>query len=452
MAKAALLPQYEEHRMRGVCEVRANERNSSVSLRTDRSLAPRGPENFMLTLTPKKITITALALLAAGLLVLADPKMISGAASAYGWAHAYCYLNNARLIWLHVITDSVIFLSYSAISIVLAYLVYRTHRGMPFSWMFLAFGTFIIACGFTHLMEVIVLWKPLYWLSGDVKLLTAVASLATAVALPPLVPKVQAMVESAKMSEKRAQTLRTEIERRVRTEEMLRKLSGRVLTLQDEERRRLGRELHDGAGQVLAALHLNLGMLSQWTRNDPRISEKVSDSAALTDQVISEVRTLSYLLHPPMLDEAGLASAVEWYVRGFSERSKIAVTLDVDPEIRRFPRDVETAIFRIIQECMVNIHRHSGSGKALVCLRTTDGGVSLTIRDEGNGISAEMLRKFEEGTGDLGVGIGGMCERARQLGGSITIRRVDPGTLVEVHLPVPKQAQQEEAAAGTAAG
>src|SRR6266496_4261105 len=400
----------------------------------------------MLTSTPKKLPITALAVLAAGLLVLADPKMISGAASAYGWAHAYCYLNNAGLIWLHVITDSVIFISYSAISVVLAYLVYRTHRGVPFSWMFLAFGTFIIACGFTHLMEVVVLWRPLYWLSGDIKLLTAVASLATAVALPPLVPKVQAMVESAKMSEKRAQTLRTEIERRVRTEEMLRKLSGRVLTLQDEERRRLGRELHDCAGQVLAALHLNLGMLSQWTRNDPRISGKVSDSAALADQVISEVRTLSYLLHPPMLDEAGLASAVEWYVRGFSQRSKIAVSLDVDPEIRRFPRDVETAIFRIIQECMVNIHRHSGSRRAFVSLRTTDSGDSLTIRDEGNGISAEILRKFEEGTGDLGVGIGGMCERARQLGGSITIRRADPGTLVEVHLPVPKQAQQEEVA------
>jgi len=400
----------------------------------------------------KKLTIVALAIFAAGLLVLADPKMISGAASAYGWAHAYCYLNNSRLIWLHVVTDSTIFLSYSAISVVLAYLVYRTHRGVPFSWMFLAFGTFIIACGFTHLMEVIVLWKPLYWLSGDVKLLTAVASLATAIALPPLVPKIQAMVESAKMSEKRAQTLRSEIERRVRTEDMLRKLSGRVLTLQDEERRRLGRELHDGAGQVLAALHLNLGVLSQLTRNDARLSEKVSDSAALADQVISEIRTLSYLLHPPMLDEAGLASAVEWYVRGFSERSKIAVAVDVDPEIPRFPREVETAIFRIIQECMVNIHRHSGSRKAAVSLRASAENVFLTITDEGCGISAETLRKLEDGAGNLGVGIGGMRERARQLGGSVTIRRAAPGTLIEVVLPLPPQVQQEDAAFSKAVG
>ena len=134
---------------------------------------------------PKVLIAAAAGVLAVALLLLRDPKMISGVASSYGWAHAYCYLNNSGLIWLHVSTDSIIFLSYSAISIVLAYLVYRTRRELPFSWMVLAFGTFIIACGFTHLMEVIVLWNPLYWLSGDVKLITAAASLVTAVALPP---------------------------------------------------------------------------------------------------------------------------------------------------------------------------------------------------------------------------------------------------------------------------
>jgi signal transduction histidine kinase len=406
----------------------------------------------MLTPNSKTLALTSLGIFVAGLLVLADPKMISGAVSTYGWAHAYCYLNNGSLIWLHVITDSVIFLSYAAISVMLAYLVYRTRRGMPFSWMFLAFGTFIIACGFTHLMEVIVLWKPLYWLSGDVKLLTAVASLATAVALPPLVPKIEAMVRSAKRSEKRAQSLRTEIAKRIQTEDALRQLSARVLTLQDEERRRLGRELHDGAGQLLAALHLNLGMLSQWTKGDPRLSDKVSDSAALADQVISEIRTLSYLLHPPMLDETGLPSAVEWYIRGFSDRSKIAVTLDLGPDIERFPRDVEMAIFRIIQECMVNIHRHSGSCKASIALRSNGTKVLLAIRDEGTGISSETLKKLEEGGSNLGVGIGGMRERVRQLGGSITIKQANPGTLIEVNLPVPKPAVHEETALSNAAG
>ena len=162
------------------------------------------------------------------------------------------------------------------------------------------------------------------------------------------------------------QLLQTEIQRRVQSEEMLRKLSARILTLQDEERRRLGRELHDSAGQLLAALHINLGVIAQRTQSDPSLAARVADSAALADQVISEIRTLSYLLHPPMLDETGLASAVEWYVRGFSDRSKIAVDLDIDAALPRFPTEVETAIFRIVQESLVNIHRHSGSRTAQV--------------------------------------------------------------------------------------
>lgn len=234
------------------------------------------------------------------------------------------------------------------------------------------------------------------------------------------------------------QLLHSEIQRRVQTEEMLRKLSARILTLQDEERRRLGRELHDSAGQLLAALHINLGVIAQRTRNDPSVSATVADSAALADQVISEIRTLSYLLHPPMLDETGLASAVEWYARGFSDRSKIAVDLDIDADLPRFPTDVETAIFRIVQESLVNIHRHAGSRTAFISLQANEEGASLTVRDEGCGIPVEILRNMEEGCGNIGVGIGGMRERARQLGGAISIRRTNPGTLVAVSLPVLK--------------
>jgi signal transduction histidine kinase len=213
------------------------------------------------------------------------------------------------------------------------------------------------------------------------------------------------------------QLLHREIQRRVQTEEMLRKLSARILSLQDEERRRLGRELHDSAGQMLAALHINLGVIAQWTKSDPTLSAKVADSAALADQVISEIRTLSYLLHPPMLDEAGLACAVEWYVRGFSERSNIAVNVTIDPALPRFPTEVETAIFRIVQESLVNIHRHSGSRTASITLWSSSSGACLTIRDEGRGIRPEILKNLEEGVANIGVGIGGMRERARQLGG-----------------------------------
>ena len=242
------------------------------------------------------------------------------------------------------------------------------------------------------------------------------------------------------------QLLHSEIQRRVQTEEMLRKLSARILTLQDEERRRLGRELHDSAGQLLAALHINLGVIAQRTRDNPSLSATVADSAALADQVISEIRTLSYLLHPPMLDETGLGSAVDWYARGFSERSKISVDLDIDPALPRFPTEVETAIFRIVQESLVNIHRHSGSRTAFISLRANAEGASLTIRDEGCGIPAEILKSMEEGGANIGVGIGGMRERARQLRGSIGIRRMNPGTLVEVNLPVLKYASGAVAA------
>jgi signal transduction histidine kinase len=246
--------------------------------------------------------------------------------------------------------------------------------------------------------------------------------------------------------------LQREIRRRVQTEEMLRKLSARILTLQDEERRRLGRELHDSAGQMLAALHINLGVIAQRAISDPVLSAKVADSATLADQVISEIRTLSYLLHPPMLDEAGLASAVEWYVRGFSERSNIAVKVNIDAALPRFPTDVETAIFRIVQESLVNIHRHSGSRTAIIDLRANSGGALLTIRDEGRGIAPDILRSIEDGGANIGVGIGGMRERARQLGGAIVIRGADPGTLVEVKFPMLKSAASDNSAAREATG
>jgi len=234
--------------------------------------------------------------------------------------------------------------------------------------------------------------------------------------------------------------LHAEIQRRVQTEEMLRKLSARILTLQDEERRRLGRELHDSAGQLLAALHINLGVIAQRTQGDPNLAARVADSAALADQVISEIRTLSYLLHPPMLDETGLGSAIEWYARGFSERSKIAVELEIDPALPRFPTEVETAIFRIVQESLVNIHRHSGSRTAFISLQSNSDGAALTVRDRGCGIPLDILKNMEDCGANIGVGISGMRERARQLGGAISIQRANPGTAVEVSLPVLKYA------------
>jgi len=173
--------------------------------------------------------------------------------------HAFCYLNDDKLIALHFGSDALIWLSYVSIALTLAYLVRRTRREIPYSWMFLAFGTFIIACGFTHFMEMVVLWKPLYWLAGDVKLVTALASVVTAIALPPLVPQIQSMVRSAHLSEAR----RLQLEK---ANEELQHLSAHLLRAQDCERRRIARELHDDIGQYLIAMKMSIDVaLSQTT-------------------------------------------------------------------------------------------------------------------------------------------------------------------------------------------
>jgi signal transduction histidine kinase len=321
--------------------------------------------------------------------------------------------------------------------------------------MFLAFGTFIIACGFTHFMEVVVLWKPLYWLSGDVKLITAVASVITAVALPPLVPKVHQMISAAKLSDERKtrvehaydelfrsnKSLEQEMTKRNSAEGELRRLSGRLLELQDEERRRLARELHDSTGQLLAAIQLNLSLVTQVAGADNgEVQRRLSDTAQLTSQAITEVRTMSYLLHPPMLDEAGLALALQWYVEGFVERSNLRIDVQLPSHLDRLPRELEVAIFRILQESLTNIHRHSGSPSAEIKLIQTAQEVVLMVRDFGKGIlsSPQADNNGGRNLSKLGVGIRGMQERVHQLGGTLSITRQNPGTMLEAHFPLPK--------------
>jgi prepilin-type processing-associated H-X9-DG protein len=174
---------------------------------------------------------------------------------------------------------------------------------------------------------------------------------------------------------------------------------------------------------------------------------KVADSASMVRQMSDDIRTMSYLLHPPLLDEMGLAPALRWYVEGFAERSKIAVDLECSKEFGRLPREVETAIFRIVQECLINIHRHSGSATAAVQIAWLDGHVRLEVMDHGKGISPQMRDQMESG-GTVGVGVRGMRERVRQLGGSLKISSDDAGTgtRIVVRLPATEVSQTEEAA------
>jgi signal transduction histidine kinase len=213
-------------------------------------------------------------------------------------------------------------------------------------------------------------------------------------------------------------------------------LTGRLLHLQDEERRRIARELHDSVGQSLAALAMNLSSLAGDIDRIAKAAGTVSDSAALVNDMSTDIRTISYLLHPPLLDEAGLVSALRWYIQGFTERSKIHVDLDLADDFDRLPHDVETAIFRLVQECLTNVHRHSGSTVAKIRIVRTPDEVRVEVQDQGKGIPVERQSELSSG-GTPGVGIRGMRERLRQLGGTLEIASngAGHGTSIVARLP-----------------
>lgn len=221
-------------------------------------------------------------------------------------------------------------------------------------------------------------------------------------------------------------------ERLHESERSLRELSLHLLRSQDEERRRIGRDLHDSLGQYLAALKMHLELLARGQSSEQHLAEAVR----LTDESIKEVRTLSYLLHPPLLEESGLASAVQWYLDGYSSRSQIDISFDKDPAFPRLSRDLELAMFRILQEALTNVHRHSGSRTALVRLFVNDDAVVLEISDEGQGIAPELLNRVRN-EGALGIGLRGMTERMHQLGGELNIESTcQKGTTITAIAPI----------------
>ncbi len=237
--------------------------------------------------------------------------------------------------------------------------------------------------------------------------------------------------------------LRAEVEQRTVAEAHLRELSGRLLSMRDEERRRIARELHDSTGQLFVALQWNLALLEQSVSNvDPALAEKVSESVRIADQAINEVRTMSYLLHPPMLDEAGLLLAIHWYVDGFVKRSNIKVDLELPQTLERLPRDLETTVFRILQEALTNVHRHAGSSTARVQLTVAADNLGLLIQDQGKGIPRNKIEGSQNVGTRIGVGIRGMRERVRQFGGELQITPGNPGTCVEAIFPLPRDQER----------
>jgi signal transduction histidine kinase len=246
--------------------------------------------------------------------------------------------------------------------------------------------------------------------------------------------KLGSLDEQRKAAERSLLQSHAELESLVaRRTEALRQLSARLLRLQDQERRRIARELHDSVGQYLAALKINCDLLSNAKGDDA--GRVIADTRRLLDQCIGEIRTLSYLLHPPVLDEAGINSAAQWYIEGFSKRSGVQVSLDLQcPD--RLPAEIELMLFRVLQEGLTNIHRHSGSDRAEVGLDCQPEKVVLRIRDYGRGMTPAQLENFERVQSGLGVGLAGMRERAAQLGGQLKISSDSSGMTVEVSVPL----------------
>jgi signal transduction histidine kinase len=242
--------------------------------------------------------------------------------------------------------------------------------------------------------------------------------------------------------------LSSELAQRERAEESSRRLSVRVLQLQDEERRKFSRELHDSLGQLLALAKMHMSVLREKNPQD----ELLAEIDKLLNESVTETRTISHLLHPPLLDEIGLASAARWYAEGFAKRSGIELTCDIPDELGRLPRPAELVLFRVLQESLTNIHRHSKSLRAEVALNSSPATVVMRVRDYGKGMPRTMLTNFLKTGADVGVGLAGMRERVREQGGRFDIQSDKTGTTITVTMPIvaPKAEGSELASAASA--
>jgi signal transduction histidine kinase len=216
--------------------------------------------------------------------------------------------------------------------------------------------------------------------------------------------------------------------------ESFRALSARILELRDIERRRIARELHDSVGQYLAGLKMNLSQLTSLNVVLPTNADWLPDTIDMTDRAIGEIRTISHLLHPPLLDELGFESTAKWYVEEFAKRSGTQVKLEIGGIVERLPRGIEFALFRALQESLTNVHKHAAAKSVVVGVTCTDGRVILEVTDDGKGIPQRVLQQFHAG-GAAGIGLAGMRERLSELHGTLEVQSSLTGTTVKATLP-----------------
>jgi signal transduction histidine kinase len=393
--------------------------------------------------------------------------------------HGYCYLWRPGLVWLHLVSDALIALAYFSIPFTLIYFV-RKRRDVPFNWMFACFGMFILACGATHAMEIWTLWHATYWVSGAVKVVTALASVPTAVLLIHLVPQAVALPSpkalrieiaertraqnaldnakkelelrvqerTAKLRETNEQLL-TEVQQRKqaqeklrRSEEELQSLAGRLISIQEDERKRVARDLHDDLSQCLALHCVDLDVLRQTLGASSGTAREVERLRSQAGKLSLKVREISHNLHHPQM-ALGLRVVIASLCREFFEQHGVAAELSQEGDLSHVPESISMVLFRVLQEALNNVAKHSGSDQVAVFLRVEGDQVLLRVTDRGRGFDAEGVPRAS------GLGLVSMRERLRLVGGTISITSsLGLGTSAEAVVPIvtPERPTSEAAA------
>jgi signal transduction histidine kinase len=381
--------------------------------------------------------------------------------------HGYCYMWNPGLVWLHVVSDALIALAYFSIPFTLIYFI-RKRKDVPFNWIFACFGMFILACGTTHAMEIWTLWHATYWISGAVKVVTALASLPTAVLLIQLVPHAVALpspealrleIAERTRAQKALDNAKNELERRVqdrtaelqemnmelltevaerkraqenlrRSEEELQNLAGRLITVQEDERKRVARELHDDFSQRLALHCVRLDLLRQTMEAGSETARELERLRSQAGELALDVREISHNLHHPQI-ALGLQHGTASFCHEFSEQHGVAIELAQEGQLEHIPEMVSIVLFRVLQEALSNVAKHSGSDLVTVFLRVDGDQALLRVIDQGRGFDTESVRRAS------GLGLISIRERLRLVGGTMRIiSSPGQGTTAEAVVPI----------------
>jgi len=337
--------------------------------------------------------------------------------------HGFCFSWSPGLLWLHIVSDSLIALAYATIPVTLVYFI-RKRRDLPFNWIFVCFGMFILACGATHAMDVWTLWHATYWLSGAVKAVTAVASVSTAILFVQLVPEALALPGP--------ETLRREIAERKLAEEALSKANRRLIEAQEEERTRIARELHDDISQRVALVAMQLDRMSlNLSASAADLKQGIEEAGRQTTDLGNDIQALSHRLHNSKLAYQGLTAATVGFCRELSDRHGVAIAVRSEDVPSDLPPEISLCLYRVAQEALQNAMKHSSARRVDVSLRSTLNEILLTVRDFGIGFDPE------DAVTGRGLGLISMKERLNLVGGELSIdSHPQTGTTILSRVPL----------------